>query len=146
MDKLKILFAMIAGTLTAWLGDVWPLIAFVICGVVFDYITGVIAAGRERNINSQKATDGIYKKVGLLMLMLLGFGLDVALTYFAAEGLNFDLPMQLPFGLIVCAWIVINESISIIENLVRLEVPIPRWLVSFLKIAQDRLDAESGDT
>jgi len=143
MEKAKIGAATLIGALSAWWGESWVLILLVACAVVFDYVTGVVAAGREHEINSKKMTDGIYKKVGLLCLLALGFGLDAALTYFASAGLGLELPFELPFGLIVCAWIVINESISVTENLVRLDVPVPGWLTKFLRIAKDRLDAES---
>lgn len=146
MEKTtKLGAAALGGVLAAWWGEVYVYVVIVAAFVVFDFITGVLAAGHEKEINSERMTDGIYKKAGLLLLMGLGFGLDAAITCFAAEGLSLDIPFNLPFGVIVCAWIVINEAISVIENLVRLEVPIPERLTQFLKIAKDKLDVGSGD-
>jgi phage-related holin len=46
-----------------------------------------------------------------------------------ADGLGFNIPTATFFGLLVAMWLIINELISILENLTRLEVPMPAFLV-----------------
>jgi toxin secretion/phage lysis holin len=144
MEKAKIWIAAIGGTIAAWLGDVYVLILLTLGFMILDYMTGVLAAGYEHNINSEKATNGLYKKAGFLLLLLLGMGLDIAVEYFSTTTLSISLPFSSPFGLIICAWIVITESISVIENLSRLGAKIPAFLANWLKITQDSID-NSGD-
>ena len=37
------------------------------------------------------------------------------------------------FGVLVTIWLIINELISILENLERLDVPMPKFLVKVIK-------------
>ena len=37
------------------------------------------------------------------------------------------------FGLIVTVWLIINELISILENLARIDVPIPAFLTKIIE-------------
>ena len=37
------------------------------------------------------------------------------------------------FGLIVTVWLIINELISILENLSKMDVPIPAFLTKIIK-------------
>lgn len=58
-------------------------------------------------------------------------------------GINF--PTVTFFGLLVAIWLIINELISILENLTRLDAPMPPFLikiVSTFKIAVEK----SGNT
>lgn len=144
MEKVKIMFATLLGTLAAWLGAVYVFILLTVGFMVLDYITGILAAGREHNISSAKATDGLYKKAGFFLLLLLGMGLDIAIGYFSTTVLKTSFVFSSLFALIICAWIVITESMSVAENLYRLGVTIPAFLAKWLKITYKKID-EFGD-
>jgi phage-related holin len=47
-----------------------------------------------------------------------------------ASSLNFNIPTTTFFGLLVTIWLIINELISILENLTRLDVPMPSFLIN----------------
>ena len=54
-----------------------------------------------------------------------------------AERIGVNIPVTTFFGLLVAIWLIVNECISILENLIKLEVPMPNFLkslVSRLKI------------
>ena len=60
--------------------------------------------------------------------------------------IGIKLPFETPFGLIICFYIVLNESISICENLYACNTGImPKWIVKMLKSAKSQID-EKGDT
>jgi len=44
---------------------------------------------------------------------------------------------------VVSGWIFITEAISILENLQRLGVPVPKFLLNFLKKGQSKISQES---
>jgi toxin secretion/phage lysis holin len=144
LDGAKIAAAAPFGLISAWFGSVWVMVAFAFGSILLDYATGMLAGRANEGLNSKRATRGLYKKVGILFLLFFGFLLDGAFAYFITHGLvynmSFDLPFNLPIGMIISAWIVITESISICENLQRLDVPIPRWIVFILKKAQSNAD------
>lgn len=133
----KVMLAVAAGGLSAWFGSVWPLLIMVIIALGMDFLTGVLAAAYEGELASSKGWKGIAKKIGYLLLFTLGLGLDAAIPYLLERGLTLSIDINLPFGLILAAWIVLTEALSIIENLYRLGVEMPAWLVKILRIARD---------
>lgn len=138
--KLKLFMAAAGGLTVAWFGYVWEAIALVMAAIVLDYVTGLLAGRATEGLNSRKASKGLYKKMGFLSLLVLGFFMDVAFNYFIASGFNFEMPFNLPIGLIVSAWIVVTEAISICENIQRLGVDIPSWLLKLLKKSNENID------
>ncbi|MDR0326293.1 MAG: phage holin family protein, partial [Oscillospiraceae bacterium] len=52
------------------------LIILVAGAAVLDYITGVLAAAKERRLSSAGGLTGIYKKLSLFCALALGFFLD----------------------------------------------------------------------
>ena len=133
--------ATLTGGISAWTGHALPLIFMVIAALLIDYITGMLAAAYNGELSSKKGGRGIIKKSALLFLLFLGFFLDAAIPYLVGRGLDADIPAQLPFGLIIAAWIVLNEAVSTLENLHRIDgVRVPKFLGKWLKSAQDGLD------
>lgn len=130
--KLKIPFATAGGFVAAWFGHVWELAALVFVSIMLDYITGLLAGRATEGLNSKRAKKGLFKKVGFFSLMVLGFFLDVAFNEFVALGFSFEIPFSLPIGLIISVWIVMTEAISICENIQKLGVDIPPWLLNLL--------------
>ena len=130
--KLTIPLAAIGGLVAAWLGRVWVLVALVLAAVMLDYITGLLAGRATEGLSSKRAKQGVYKKIGFLSLMTLAFFLDVAFDEFIALGFQYEMPFNMPIGLIVSVWIVVTEAISICENIQRLGVEIPPWMTRLL--------------
>jgi toxin secretion/phage lysis holin len=137
--------ALLGGSLAAWLGKVWPMLALTFIFIVLDYITGMLSAGINRRLSSAKGAVGILKKTASLALLTLGLVLDAAIVYFAEAGFDTSLGFRLPFGLIICVWIVINEAISITENLYSCGVKVPGFLLKALKITADKIDKKTEE-
>ena len=145
-QAVKFSIASLGGVISAWTEQALPMIFIVIAAVILDYITGMLAAAFNGNLYSKKARKGILKKVSFLLMLGLGFLLDWAIPYFLENGLDTTMPIHLPFGLIICAWIVITEAISVLENLCKIDgVPVPRFLVKWLRAAEGKIDgSEDG--
>ena len=115
-----------------------PLIVLLVM-MIIDYISGMSAAWREGTLSSKKGIDGVIKKVGYMALVAVAMGVDYLIfTGFAA--VNVSVGFNMLFGVLVAVWLIINEMISILENLSRLGVPIPAFLskvVKKLKITAD---------
>lgn len=144
MEKTKWLLSIICGLLSAFTKQYGMIIAFVSCAVVFDWITGIIgekAVGHA--ITSKKGTIGFWKKMALFAGLFFGFFLDYFIP-FAIAKINIEVPVkEAIFGMIIGCYIVINECISICENIYKANPDIlPKWIVSMLTLAKEQLDKD----
>ena len=108
-----------------------PLIVLLVM-MIIDYISGMSAAWREGVLNSKKGVDGIIKKVGYMALVAVAMGVDY-LIFSGFAAVNVSVGFEMLFGILVAVWLIINEMISILENLSRLGVPIPQFLTKVVK-------------
>ena len=117
------------GGLAAFFGQYGLFIVLVAIAVVLDVITGLVKAKATGNgLSSEKATKGFWKKISLFVGLLFGIFLDyAAATVLLHTGVNIGIDM--PFALIICAYIIINEAISISENLYLTNPDsFPKWI------------------
>ena len=108
-----------------------------------DYATGVLRAWTTRTLSSRIGLSGIVKKLACL------FGVGVAITVdfvvqTAGERLGVALGGFYACGLLVTFWLILNECLSILENLAALGAPVPGFLRAV--VARLKQQAEgSGD-
>lgn len=129
-EKLSI--ATFLGILSAYLGiAAIPLILLLIL-MVIDYATGIIVAWIKGTLSSRKSILGILKKVGYLAVIVVGIVCDLLIEYaFAAIGLKINISYTV--GLVIMIWLILNECISILENLSAVGVPFPGFLKGIVK-------------
>lgn len=123
-----------------------PLI--VLCVVmVIDYITGMISAWKNTELSSKKGLLGIVKKVCYVALVCVGMGVDW-LIYSGMKQIGVDVNYTIFFSVLVTVWLVINELISILENLRNIGVPLPQFLLSIVKrlkvSTENRVESEEN--
>ena len=141
--------AVLAGTSLALYFQKIAVPLIVLFGAVcVDYATGLLGAYFHRELDSKKGWRGILKKLAYFAAVCVGCGVDYLLhTFGAMFGLTFK--TTLAVGVLVTMWLIINEAISILENLVKIGVPLPAFLektVKRLKIAvEEQLDGEDGE-
>ena len=125
-----------------YLGIVSIPIVMLICAMVIDYATGIMAAWTNSELSSKRGVKGIVKKVGYLALVVAAMILDWLISQ-GLQQINVDLHYSIFFAVFVTVWLIINELISTLENLSRMGVPIPK----FMKKLIDRLKTtvEKGD-
>ncbi len=145
MEKTKWLLSVFCGLLSAFTKQYGMIIAFVSIAVVLDWITGIIgekAVGHP--ITSKKGTIGFWKKMALFAGLFFGFFLDCFIPY-ALKSANINLPISgAMFGMTVGSYIVINECISICENIYKADPELlPKGIVKMLQLAKTQIDKES---
>ena len=151
MDNItKWLTSVVLGSVAAFFGQYGLFIVLVAVAVVLDVVTGLVKAkATGEGLSSDKATRGFWKKISLFIGLAFGIFLDYAVaTVLLQAGVNLGLDM--PFALIICAYIIINEAISISENLYLTNPDsFPRWISKMLKVAkgkiEDREDKENNE-
>lgn len=99
--------------------------------ILLDYFTGVLVAISEKKLNSTVGRRGIFNKVGVMICIVICKLIDMLqIVGFA------------PILPIVALFFIMNEIFSIMENLKRLNVPIPNTLVSTLQNFQGKKKKE----
>lgn len=129
-------------TLAAYMGTLAVPIIVLIIMMVIDYISGMAAAWVRNEISSRVGAKGIVKKVGYMGLIVVAMGIDY-LIYSGIMSVHIDIGYQMWFGLVVAVWLIINELISILENLDRLGVPIPEFIRAVLKRLKNSQEKEN---
>lgn len=134
MDKLeKIGVTAILSSLFAWLGVVAVPFLLLVLLQIIDYATGLVAAKyRSEKISSYKSFRGIVKKVCMWLLVVVGGVMDWLITYAAN---NIGLPIKVSFvcAIVVCAWLMCNEIISVMENMIDIGVKLPPFMMKLAK-------------
>lgn len=122
----KAVFAVIGGWVGWFLGGfdgfMYALIAF----IFVDYITGVTAAAVNKELSSEVGARGIAKKVGELLLVGVGNVLDKQILQQGAA-----------MRTLVIFFYVANEGLSILENLGKIGLVLPKPLRDLLKKLRD---------
>ena len=142
-EEIKAVFAMVFAFLTAlwgWLG--WAIIIWILA-ILLDYISGSMAAKREKNWSSDVARDGLWHKAGEIFAVLVAALCDMALQVLV-EGAGIKIPFDIGPLLtpIVLLWYILTESGSIIENCGRLGAPVPKWFQQKINNAKDAIDQD----
>lgn len=142
MEKIKWILSIFGGLFAAFFKQYGFLIFLVAAAIVFDLITGLIKAkvSEEDVWSSEKCRQGLYKKIALLLAMFFGFFLDLFIPY-ALQYVNVTLPFAMPFAMIISFYIILNESISICENLYAANPEtLPKWIVNLLTNIKGKLE------
>ena len=92
--------------------------------VVADYVTGMIAAGMESRLSSSIGYRGIFKKVGIFIIVATAHMVDCALgsAHTFREAAAF--------------FYMANELLSIVENAGRIGLPVPSILQQAIEVLQ----------
>ncbi|MBE6072025.1 MAG: phage holin family protein [Clostridium butyricum] len=125
---LKSTLVTIAAYLSSKLGILSPIIVMLIIVLIIDYLTGMLSAFQSNVLNSKTGLWGIVKKLLYGVAVAVGMIVDWTIIN-VAEVVNINMRMTTFFGLLVAIWLIINELISILENLMKLDVPLPSFLI-----------------
>ena len=117
-----------------------PLIVLLIA-MTADYISGMTAAYIGAELSSKKGIQGIVKKLSYMVMVAVAMGVDW-LIHSGLSAFNINVDCDMWVGLIVTAWLIINEMISILENLGRIGVPMPAFLINIVKKLKSTVDKD----
>ena len=140
MDKVKAAFVAAFSMIFGWLG-ILAVPVLILAGLNFtDYITGILASKRRNElVTSDKGLWGIVKKIGMWILVGLGWAMDVLINY---AGQYVGMSIKLPFvvATIVAVWLICNEIISILENLLDIGVAMPPFLMPLARMIKGQVE------
>lgn len=134
-EKRRIIsLSVIGGAISTYFQTYGVIFIFVAVAICFDVITGLVASAYNGiPITSEKARKGFWKKVCFLLAVFLGIFMDAFIPQLVLM-LGVTLPFNLPFGCIVSIYVILNETISVAENILKVNgESMPKWIVKYLK-------------
>lgn len=142
-DFMHLVFAGALGALAAYFNVLTiPLVVLVVV-MLIDYVTGMAAASYTKQLNSRVGVIGIVKKAGYLALVAVGMVVDYLISN-ALVSIGVSLQINYCFGMIITIWLIINELISILENLGELNIPLPGFLVKIIKDLKSKVEDKAA--
>lgn len=120
----------IAGLFGGWDASIATLLLF----MAVDYISGLLVGATKKSLKTESGGlssaigfKGLAKKIGVLLLVLVSARLDIILgTAYIRHG--------------VCVAFMVNELISIVENLGLLGIRLPSVLVDAIEVLQKKTE------
>lgn len=134
--EINIILSTAFAALAVYMGELAVPIMVLVVMMIIDYISGMAAAWMQGVLSSKVGAKGIVKKVGYMGLIAAAMGADY-LIYSGIDMVNLNAGYNMWFGMLVTVWLIINELISILENLDRLGVPIPDFLTDIISRLKD---------
>lgn len=138
-DLIHILFAGAVGALAAYFNVLAVPLVVLVAVMLIDWITGLVGASTTGKLSSRVGVIGIVKKVCYLALVAVGMVVDY-LILSALVSIGISLQINYCFGMIITVWLIINELISILENLGEMGVPLPSFLTSMIKTLKSKVE------
>ena len=105
--------------------------------MVVDVFTGVLKAVKNKELNSTKAREGIYKKASFILFIAFGYLSDYAMDYV-------NMGFNLPAAATICTLIIVTEAISVLENLGQINPDLVKLVAPFLS-ALNKKEGENND-
>jgi toxin secretion/phage lysis holin len=126
---VKIAMTFISGIYASMQGDYITVLFLVGFAIILDLATGIIKAILTTGMSKEKAFKGVIKKFAMILGLLFGVLLDGAIP-FVSQKAGIIIPFSMPFSMIIGAYIILTECISICENLYEIN---PKMLPNFIK-------------
>lgn len=91
----------------------WHILIVVLVFIVLDVITGIMQAVMNKSLDSTVMRDGLFHKSAFLFAIAFAYACEYGMGYL-------DLGFEMPIVAAVCVYICMTETVSILENLGKL--------------------------
>ena len=103
--------------------------------MVIDVFTGVLKAVKNKELNSTKAREGIYKKASFILFIAFGYLADYAMDYV-------NMGFNSPAAVTICTLVIVTEAISVLENLGQINPDLVKLVAPFLSALNKKEEGE----
>lgn len=144
MERFKLYFITVISLLISfWNKLSIPLVLLLICNII-DIITGLWKASYiKEKITFKRMIWGTIKKISMYFLIITGFIIDTLINY-TAVNLEIHVNLNGIIGSLIATWLVLDEILSILRNLMIIKVPMPNFLSALVKKLKGKID-EKGN-
>lgn len=105
--------------------------------MLIDVFTGILKAVKNKELNSTKAREGMYKKASFILFIAFGYLADYAMVYV-------DLGFKFPAAATICTLVILTEAISVLENLGKINPELVALVAPFLSALNNKKDGEES--
>lgn len=105
--------------------------------MAIDVFTGVLKAVKNKELNSTKAREGIYKKASFILFIAFGYLADYAMVYV-------NMGFNLPVAATICTLIIVTEAISVLENIGQINPDLVKLVAPFLSALNKKEGENNG--
>ena len=139
-----------AAFLADWRGVLYPVLTLLLWATAEDYVSGMVASNSEAMHDPEKGSCskngvlGIFKKVGYLLAIGCAVMVDY-LIFKAAGQMGLSMPANTFFGLLVAIWFILNELLSILENVGRAGTPLPGFLQKLIAALKHTVEGKGDE-
>ena len=109
-----------------------------------DYISGMVRSWINGELCSRIGVLGIVKKISYLLAVVVAIVADWVIQTAAGE-LGADFSGFFYFGILVTIWLILNECISILENISEIGVPLPSFLITLIQKLKKTTEGKGED-
>lgn len=118
-------------------------VLLLILAMALDYLSGMTRAWMQRELSSKVGVIGVVKKLCYMLGVAVAVMVDFVIQI-AAEQTSLDLSGCYFCALLVIVWLILNECISILENIDKIGVPVPDFLMSLVKRLKSNTEQKGG--
>ena len=137
-NSLKLVVAAALAALMTYL-DQLIIPVMILCFVMLlDYLTGVTAAYITKTLSSKTGLLGILKKLSYLAVVSVACVIDYMVVTVGAQ-LGTVIAVQF-VGQVVTFWLIVNELISILENIQKAGGPVPPFVGRLLQHLRGKVE------
>jgi len=112
--------------------------------MILDYLTGLAAAWVHCELSSRTGLIGIIKKVMYFVLIAVGIGADWIIN-FGLTAVKIDFEYGYLIGLFITIWLILNELMSILENIGEINSnAYPQFLKNLLSHIKKTMEDKAG--
>ena len=111
-------------------------------GAAGDYVSGMAKAWSTGKLCSKTGLRGILKKLGYLALVGVAGVVDWLVRYGLTQ-VGVEVSFRFLMAAMVIVWLIINELISILENVAALGGPVPGFLQKLLGRLKDTVEKKA---
>lgn len=149
LDTYNVAIGAIVALFTAIFGIFWYIFAAYMLLNIVDWLTGWYKARKLKEESSKIGIKGIVKKLGYWVIILVAFLVSKVFISLGNDILGIDLTFLTMIGWFTLATLSVNETRSILENLVECGYNVPSFLIKGLAVADklitDKAEKGQGD-
>lgn len=119
-----------------------PLIVLILV-MLLDWITGMSKAWIHGDLSSRVGAMGIVKKLGYIVIVAVSGVMDWLISY-GLQSIGVDYKLPFLFAAIVMVWLIINELISILENVAEIGGPTPPFITNLLSKLKNTVEEKAN--
>lgn len=138
-----ILTLMLSAMITL-IGGIDELINMLILMIIVDIITGIIKAVIKKDVSSKVMFYGIIKKMLIFLVVMIAVEADRVIASFGVSPIKIG-DYDLYIRTIAIVYYLLEEFVSMCENLIQIGVPFPGWVVKIFRQISDTVNTDNVD-